>query len=60
MLQYKYRIQVHQKLAAAKGVHGKSIQIDSTYNSLVNDKGCRNTNKAGDLKASWSFIALTV
>ena len=50
IFQYKYRIQAHQKVAAAEGVHGKSIAIDTVFNSLVNDKGCRNTNKAGDLK----------
>ena len=49
VLQYKYRIQAHQKIAAAEGCHGKAIAIDTIYNSLVNDKGCRNTNKPGDL-----------
>ena len=59
IFQYKYRIQAHQKVAAAEGVHGKSIAIDTVFNSLVNDKGCRNTNKAGDLKVREAAVNCT-
>ena len=38
------------KIAACSGVFGKAIAVDALYNGLVNDKGCRNTNKPGDLK----------
>ena len=31
---------------------GKAAAIDATYNTLVNDTGCRNGNKPGDLKVS--------
>ena len=36
--------------AAVEGAHGEAVAMDAKYNGLVNDKGCRNTNKAGDLK----------
>ena len=48
--QYNYQIQAHHFAAAAGGAHGKGVAIDTMFNGLINDKGCRNTNKAGDLK----------
>ena len=49
-LQYKYRIQAHHHAAAVDGAHGHGVAIDAQFNGLINDKGCVNTNKAGDLK----------
>ena len=43
----KYRKATHMKIAAAAGVLGEKIMIDSTFNSLVNDQGihfCLNKN----------------
>ena len=37
-------------IAAVKGAHGQAVAADAQYNGLINDKGNRNTNKAGDLK----------
>ena len=50
--QTKYRILVHKQMAAIGGAYGESISIDALYNALVNDKGCQNTNKPGDLKVT--------
>ena len=36
--------------AAASGAFGRGIAADTQYNGLINDKGCKNTNKPGDLK----------
>ena len=33
-----------------EGAHGKDVAINTQFNGLINDKGARNTNKAGDLK----------
>lgn len=38
------------KLAAVAGMFGLRVARDATYNGLVNDQGCKNTNKPGDLK----------
>ena len=37
--QHKYRKAAHMKVAAAGGVLGEKIMMDSTFNSLVNDQG---------------------
>ena len=39
--QIKYRKAAHMKVAAAAGVLGEKIMMDSTFNSLVNDQGTR-------------------
>lgn len=41
------------KVAAVAGVFGPRIARDATYNGLVNDQGCKNTNKPGDLKVTF-------
>ena len=48
-LQWKYRIEATEKVAAVAGLYGKSVAVTSTYCGFVNTKGCRNTNKPGDL-----------
>jgi hypothetical protein len=54
--QWKYRIEAAESTAARSGVYGKAVAVDVTYNSLVNDQGCRNTNKPGDLKVSYPIV----
>ena len=48
-LQWKYRIEATEKIATVEGVYGEGPAKDSTFNNVVNPKGCRNTNKPGDL-----------
>ena len=48
--QVKYRIEACEKIAAAAGVYGDAVAKDTTFNSFVNDMGCRNTNKPLDIK----------
>ena len=40
-------------LAATQGLYGQRIAKDATYNRLVNDQGCRNTNKGCDIKVKF-------
>ena len=49
-LQWKYRIECTELLAAAQGLYGLRIAKDVKFNRLCNDVGSRNTNKAMDLK----------
>ena len=37
-------------IAGSQGIHGKGVANDIIHNRWVNDAGCRNTNKPGDLK----------
>lgn len=53
-MQWKYRIEAVEKLAAVEGVHGKSVARTSTFCGFVNKKGCRNTNKPSDLEVGIS------
>ena len=46
----KYRKAAHMKVAAAAGVLGEKVMMDSSFNSLVNDQGLANSNVEGDLK----------
>ena len=39
-----------EHVAAVAGVHEQSVAVSCTHNRWANDKGCRNTNKPGDLK----------
>ena len=48
--QVKYRIEACEKIAAAASVYGDAVAKDTTFNSFVNDMGCRNTNKPLDIK----------
>ena len=50
IFQWKYRIQAHHKAAADGGAHGEAVALDSQFNGIINEKGAKNTNKAGDLK----------
>ena len=50
ILQFKYRIEAFEMLAACQGVFGRGIALDASLNRYDNDAGCRNTNKPGDLK----------
>ena len=43
-----------EKSAAAQGVHGRAMALNTTFNCFINDQGCRNTNKAADLKVTSS------
>ena len=43
-LKVKYRRCAHMKIASANGVLGEKVQVDSTFNSLVNDQGRIITN----------------
>ena len=49
-MQWKYRIAAFTKVAAAEGVYGEKIKMDSVYNCLINDQGLSRTNIDGDLK----------
>ena len=52
-LQWKYRIECTELLAAAQGLFGLRIAKDVRHNRLMNDVGSRNTNKAMDLKVCY-------
>ena len=56
--QWKYRIQAHHKAAAVGGAHGQAVAVDTEFNGIINDKGCSNTNKAGDLKVEYGIHRL--
>ena len=43
-------------MAAVSGAHGQAVAINATFNGLINDKGGRNTNKAGDLKVRLKYV----
>ena len=49
-MQWKYRIEAVEKVAAVEGVHGLSVARTSTFCGFINKKGCRNTNKPFDLE----------
>ena len=36
--------------AAVDGAHGQAVAMNALFNGLINEKGSRNSNKAGDLK----------
>ena len=55
-LQWKYRIEGFEKWACVSGVHGEAAAVTSTYECFVNEKGCRNTNKPGDLMVCRSQV----
>ena len=54
--QWKYRIECTELLAATQGLYGQRIAKDATYNRLVNDQGCRNTNRGCDIKVKLKFL----
>ena len=47
---WKYRIAAHMRIAAARGVFGEKIKVDSIHNCLINEQGLKNSNIDGDLK----------
>ena len=59
LFQWKYRIEAFEKWACVSGIYGKAAAITSTYNCFVNDKGCANTNKPGDLKVYLIYLKVT-
>ena len=54
-LQFKYRIEAVELIAASSGVYGGSTALNVKYNRFCNDQGDRNTNKPGDLKVKHHF-----
>ena len=45
MRKIKYRKESYRHSAAVGGAFGQDIAVDVEYNGLINDKGCKNTNK---------------
>ena len=50
LLQFKYRIEAAELIAAAMGVYGGGTAVNVKFNRYCNDQGLKNTNKPADLK----------